>query len=267
MRRFPAKDLTCIERFVESSTTAFRHSIRRGEGQQRVASRDPALDPSPPVSDDESRPIDRPLEVPSHPSQKTCCIPKEPAGETGHRQRQGGQGLGSQATQASRALRACENSIRRGPPEPGGQHRPGCPRNPAVQAGVQRWEPKNQAPARPAASEAAQKREAHQTPTTRHQQHDTNNTRIRESGPQNQPTNTSAKAKPTNTSTKAKPPNASAKPKRGPRADKAHHHPSSHPQKWAVTNPEPHVTAPSQPLSTLEKGMDTNTARSENASI
>jgi hypothetical protein len=84
---------------------------------------------------------------------------------------------------------------------------------------------------------------------TKPQQHDTNNTRIRENGPQNQA------------------PNASTKAKRGPRADKAHHHPSSHPQKWAVTNPEPHVTAPSQPLSTLEKGMDTNTARSENASI
>ena len=156
-----------------------------------VASRDPALDPSPPVSDDESRPIDRPLEVPSHsirltrrppppagqapfaakrrtpaidgprwaidrhqPSQKPCCIPKEPAGETGHRQRQGGQGLGSQATQASRALRACENGIRRGPPESGGQHRPSCPRNPAVQAGVQRWEPENRAPGRPAARAA-----------------------------------------------------------------------------------------------------------------
>ena len=132
------------------------------------------------------------------------------------------------------------------------------PSRPAFSAGSRRTKPLPALP--PARPPKSAKR-------TKPQQHDTNNTRIRESGPQNQPTNTSAKAKPTNTSTKAKPPNASAKPKRGPRADKAHHHPSSHPQKWAVTNPEPHVTAPSQPLSTLEKGMDTNTARSENASI
>ena len=91
---------------------------------------------------------------------------------------------------------------------------------------------------------------------TNHQQHDTNKTGIPESELQTKPRNASVKAKPRNTSAKTK-----------PRPLAAHHQPSAHPQKWAVTNPEPHVTAPSQPLSTLEKGMDTNTARSENASI
>ena len=107
---------------------------------------------------------------PHSPFPKSCRIPKETATNPPRPRGRSGRGLvRRRRKRRGHCMRV--RGIRRGPPESGGQHRPSCPRNPAVQAGVQRWEPENQAPARPAASAVAQEREAHQPPTTRHQQH------------------------------------------------------------------------------------------------